>query len=212
MRILLTGAKGLLGQALVQVLGPTHELIPSGHADLDVTDFEATRSAVSRVAPDLVIHSAAWTDVDGCERDPDRAFRVNVLGSRNVAIACREAGAACCYLSTDYVFDGAKPGAYTEFDSAGALNHYGASKLAGERVIQAALDSHWIVRSSWLFGPGGRNFVNTILTRARRGESLAVVDDQVGSPTYTFDLARGIDRLIQEPPYGIWHLTNSQSC
>src|SRR3972149_4574676 len=108
MRALLTGAKGMLGQALVQVLGPMHELVPLGHADLDVSDLTATRAALNRVAPELVIHSAAWTDVDGCERDPDRAFRINALGSRNVALACREAGAACCYLSTDYVFDGAK--------------------------------------------------------------------------------------------------------
>jgi dTDP-4-dehydrorhamnose reductase len=212
MRILITGAKGMLGQALLQVLGPHHDVTPLGHADLDVTDLASLRVVMKKSSPQVVIHAAAWTDVDGCERDPDRAFRVNALGSRNVAVACHEASAACCYLSTDYVFDGASTSAYTEFDAVRPLSVYGTSKLEGERAVQTLLSAHWIVRSSWLFGPGGKNFVKTILTKARSGEPLKVVNDQVGSPTYTLDLAQGIAKLIQEPRYGLWHLTNSGSC
>jgi dTDP-4-dehydrorhamnose reductase len=212
MKILLTGGTGMLGRALRENLGLEHEVIPLAHADLDITDLEATRSALGRWKPQVVIHAGAWTDVDGCEQDPDRSWRVNALGSRNLAVACQETGAACCYLSTDYVFDGEKSGPYVEFDTPNPISCYGASKLAGERYVQALTPRHWIVRSSWLFGPGGKNFVKTILTKARAGEALRVVDDQVGSPTYTHDLARAISRLIGGPHYGVWHVTNSGSC
>jgi dTDP-4-dehydrorhamnose reductase len=212
MRILVTGAAGMLGQALRGELRLEHEVIPLAHADLDITNLGAILSALGRAKPQVVIHAGAWTDVDGCERDPDRSWRVNALGSRNLAVACQEAGAACCYLSTDYVFDGQRPDPYTEFDAPNPISRYGASKLAGERYVQTLTPRHWIVRSSWLFGPGGRNFVKTILAEARAGQDLKVVDDQVGSPTYTHDLARAISRLIGGPHYGVWHLTNSGSC
>ena len=212
MKILVTGAGGTLGQALRADLGLEHEVIPLARVDLDVTDLGATRSALGRVRPHVVVHAGAWTDVDGCEGDPDHSWRVNALGSRNLAVACQETGAACCYLSTDYVFDGEKPDPYTEFDAPNPISCYGASKLAGERYVQTLTPRHWIVRSSWLFGPGGKNFVKTVLTKARAGEDLRVVDDQVGSPTYTHDLARAISRLIHGPHYGIWHFTNTGSC
>ena len=212
MKILVTGAGGMLGQALREQLSLEHEVVPLAQADLDVTDLGATCSVLGRAKPQVVIHAGAWTDVDGCERNPDRSWRVNALGSRNVAVACQDAGAACCYLSTDYVFDGEKPDPYTEFDRPNSISCYGASKLAGERYVQTLTARHWIVRSSWLFGPGGTNFVKTILTKARAGEALRVVDDQVGSPTYTHDLAGAIRHLIAGPCYGIWHLTNRGSC
>lgn len=212
MKILLTGATGMLGQALRENLGLEYEVIPLAHADLDITDLGATRTALSRARPEVVIHAGAWTDVDGCERDPDRSWRVNALGSRNLAVACQEVGAACCYLSTDYVFDGDKADPYTEFDAPNPISCYGGSKLAGERYVQTLTPRHWIIRSSWLFGPGGTNFVKTILTKARSGADLRVVDDQIGSPTYTHDLARAISRLVSGPHYGIWHITNSGSC
>lgn len=209
MKIVITGAEGMLGRALAECLSPEHEVVPLTRAGLDVTNLGVTLPALGRVKPQVVIHAGAWTDVDGCERDPDRAWRVNALGSRNVAVACQESGAACCYLSTDYVFDGQKPDPYTEFDAPNPLSCYGASKLAGERYVQTLTPRHWIVRSSWLFGPGGRNFVKTILAKARAGQDLRVVDDQVGSPTFTRDLAAAIARLISGPHYGIWHVTNS---
>lgn len=212
MKILITGAGGMLGRALGETLSLEHDIVALARADLDFTDLGATLAALARAKPRVVIHAGAVTDVDGCERDPDGAWRVNALGSRNVAVACQEAGAACCYISTDYVFDGEKPDPYTEFDAPNPLSCYGASKLAGERYVQTLMPRHWIVRSSWLFGPGGKNFVKTILAKARAGEGLRVVDDQVGSPTYTHDLARAISRLISGPYYGIWHLTNSGSC
>ncbi len=212
MKILITGGGGMLGRALRETLSPEHDVAAFARADLDFTDLGATLAALGRARPQAVIHAGAWTDVDGCEHDPDRAWRVNALGSRNVAVACQETGAACCYISTDYVFDGEKPDPYTEFDAPNPISCYGASKLAGERYVQTLTPRHWIVRSSWLFGPGGKNFVKTILAKARAGEELRVVDDQVGSPTYTRDLARGISRLISAPHYGVWHVTNSGSC
>lgn len=212
MKVLLTGATGMLGRALRENLSLQHELLPLAHADLDITDLDATLSALDRAKPQVVIHAGAWTDVDGCEQDPDRSWRVNALGSRNLSVACQGAGAACCYLSTDYVFDGEKPSPYTEFDAPNPISCYGGSKLAGERYVQTLTPRHWIVRSSWLFGPGGKSFVKTILAKARAGEGLRVVDDQVGSPTYALDLARAIARLIGGPHYGIWHVTNSGSC
>lgn len=212
MKILITGAGGMLGRALRETLSLEHDVVALARAELDVTDLAKTLAALARAKPQAVIHAGAWTDVDGCERDPDRAWRVNALGSRNVAVACQEAGAACCYISTDYVFDGEKPDPYTEFDAPNPISCYGASKLAGERYVQTLTPRHWIVRSSWLFGPRGKDFVKTILTKARAGEELRVVDDQVGSPTYTRDLARAISRLISGPYYGVWHVTNSGSC
>ncbi|MEK6666086.1 MAG: dTDP-4-dehydrorhamnose reductase [candidate division NC10 bacterium] len=212
MKILITGAGGMLGRALRETLSLEHDVVALARAELDVTDLPKTRAALARAKPQAVIHAGARTDVDGCERDPDHAWRVNALGSRNVAVACQEAGAACCYISTDYVFDGEKPDPYTEFDAPNPISCYGASKLAGERYVQTLTPRHWIVRSSWLFGPGGKNFVKTILTKARAGEELRVVDDQVGSPTYADDLARAISRLISGPYYGVWHVTNSGSC
>ena len=212
MKILLTGATGMLGRALRESLSLEHEVIALAHADVDITDLAATLSALGRSKPQVVIHAAAWTDVDGCEQDPDRSWRVNALGSRNLAVACQDVDAACCYLSTDYVFDGEKPGPYTEFDAPNPISCYGGSKLAGERYVQTLTPRHWIVRSSWLFGPGGKNFVKTILAKARAGEDLRVVDDQIGSPTYTRDLARAIWKLISDPHYGIWHVTNSGTC
>ncbi len=211
MKVLITGAGGMLGQALVQALH-NQELIPLSHQVLDVTDGSAVRTAIQKAAPDVVVHAAAWTNVDGCEGDPDRAFAVNALGTRNVALACQAAGVACCYLSTDYVFDGTKANPYLEWDRPNPLSVYGASKLAGEQEIKAHLERFWIVRTSWLYGPGGRHFVGTILEKARAGESLRVVNDQIGSPTLTSDLARALRTLITTQAYGTYHLTNSGAC
>lgn len=211
MKILITGAGGMLGQALVHALH-NQELIPLSHQVLDVTDGSAVRRAIQKAAPDAVVHAAAWTNVDGCEGDPDRAFGINAVGTRNVALICQATGTACCYISTDYVFDGTKANPYLEWDRPSPVSVYGASKLAGEQEIRSHLDRFWIVRTSWLYGPGGRHFVGAILDKAKAGEPLKVVDDQIGSPTLASDLARALARLIRTQAYGTYHLTNAGAC
>lgn len=212
MRILITGGKGMLGQDLTQVLSSRHEVVALGRPELDVTDAGGVHQSVSRLTPEVVIHCGAWTAVDACEADPELAYRVNALGTRHVALACRNMGAAMAYISTDYVFDGAKPGPYLEWDRPNPLSVYGASKLAGEQEVQHLLSRYWVIRTSWLYGLGGPNFVRTILAKGEAGEPLRVVDDQIGAPTFTLDLARGVDSIVSEPLYGVWHLTNGGSC
>jgi len=169
---------------------------------------------VSAERPSMVIHCAAWTDVDGCERDPGRAFQQNAQGARNVAAACAETGSGMVYISTDFVFDGEKGEAYTEFDPPNPLSAYGASKLAGEQAVSRLVASSYLVRSAWLFGPRGRNFVGAILEAARAKDEIAVVSDQIGSPTYARDLAEAIGRLIVSGPLtpGTYHLVNEGAC
>ena len=211
MKVLITGAGGMLARALVEALRG-HHVAPFPHRALDVTDGDTVLAAILRAAPDVVVHTAAWTDVDGCEGDPDRAFAVNAHGTRAVALACRAAGAACCYISTDYVFDGTKAGPYLEEDRPNPLSVYGASKLAGEAAVLASLDRFWIVRTSWLYGPGGRHFVRAILDKARAGDPLRVVDDQIGAPTSTRDVAEALVTLVATTAYGTYHLTNAGAC
>jgi len=177
----------------------------------DITS-EETISFLIRWAPALVIHAAAMTDVDGCERDPDAAFSVNGQGTRNVALACQRAGATLVCISTDYVFDGTKDEPYLESDEPHPINIYGESKLEGERHVQELLRHYYIVRTAWLYGLGGRNFVEKVLQLAEERSELHYVVTEVGSPTYARDLAEGISRLIRHPQYGIYHLTNEGSC
>jgi dTDP-4-dehydrorhamnose reductase len=177
----------------------------------DVTS-EETISFLVRWAPDLVIHAAAMTDVDGCERDPEAAFKVNGQGTRNAALACQRCNAIMVYISTDYVFDGTKDEPYLESDEPHPINFYGASKLEGERHVQELLKGYYIVRTAWLYGPGGRNFVEKVLQLAEERPELHYVITEIGSPTYTRDLAEGIACLVRCPQYGIYHLTNEGSC
>ena len=179
---------------------------------LDITDTDEVRGIITETSPDLVIHGAAYTDVDGCERDPDRAFRVNALGTWNVAVACRESDSALVYVSTDFVFDGEKGEPYTEYDPPNPIGHYGASKLAGEVHVRQLCPKHFIVRTAWLYGEHGKNFPFTILNAAKSKKELRVVADQVGSPTFTADLASAIRDLIRSPLYGTYHITNKGSC
>jgi len=207
-RILVTGAGGQLGRELVDEFrsaGAGHQVTPCGHAELDVADRDSVMQAVSRAEPDAVVHAAAWTDVDGCEGDPDRAWLVNALGTRHVAEASRRAGAQLCYVSTDYVFDGTAARPYTEWDTPNPLSAYGRSKLGGEMSV--GLDD-LVVRTSWVCGRHGRNFVKTILSRAQQGLPLAVVADQHGCPTLAADLAAGIGRLVESRRPGLFHMTN----
>ena len=223
MRIMVTGAEGMLGTEMVARLAREQDVIGVDVGDFDITDFAATEAAVARAKPDLVCHCAAYTDVDGCERDPDLAFRVNALGTWNVAAACNGVGAAMLYISTDFVFDGEKGAPYTEYDSPRPLGAYGASKLAGERHVRELVQRHFIVRTAWLYAAHGRNFVLNILRKAREAvaaagpggaePALRVVADQVGSPTSAADLADAVARhIVDSRLYGTYHITNAGSC
>ncbi|MGA2072036.1 MAG: dTDP-4-dehydrorhamnose reductase [Terriglobia bacterium] len=212
MRILITGSKGMLGLDLSALLRAHHEVVGADLPEVDITDLRLVRAAIHGAGIDAVIHTAAFTAVDDCERRPEVAFQVNAEGTRNVAIACRESSVPLLYISTDYVFDGRKPTPYVENDTPNPLNAYGASKLQGERYVAELLRAAWIVRTSWLFGPLGKNFVRTILERARQGDSLRVVDDQFGAPTYTVDLAAKLEQIVMKGKPGIYHATNQGYC
>jgi dTDP-4-dehydrorhamnose reductase len=210
MRIAITGAGGQLGQALQAALAAEHELIPLGHTDVELGHPDCVdRLAATRA--ELVIHPAAYTDVDGCARDPERAYRVNGLGAQYVALACRRLGAALVYVSTNEVFDGAATAPYFEYDRAAPINAYARSKWAGEQAVRDALDRFYIVRVAWLFG-GPRNFVRTVLRLAAERDSIAMVADEVGSPTYAPDAATAIAQLVRLPFYGTYHLVNEGLC
>lgn len=212
MKVLVTGACGLLGTELVRVLGRNpgrFDVLPFTRAEADLTDEKATGAAVARAEPDFVVHAAAWTDVDACEADPQRAFAQNAEATRHVALACRALGLPMLYLSTDYVFDGHKGSPYTEHDPTAPLNVYGASKLAGERQVEELVPRAAIVRSAWLFGLTRTNFLETILQQGKQGETIRVIAEQVGSPTYAVDLAEKLAELIARRPTGLYHVTNA---
>lgn len=211
MRILITGAKGQLGRALVQAL-PNHDLYPVGAQEMDITQPPSVARVFGEFKPDVVVHAAAWTDTAGCEADPERAMRVNQDGTRHVAEACATCDAAMLYVSTNEVFDGAKSEPYRESDPTAPLNAYARSKLAGERAVQEILEHYWIVRTSWLYGPGRVSFPEKILQAARSQGRLRLVTDEVASPTRTIDLAQAISQLISHPVQGIFHLTNAGYC
>ncbi len=207
----MTGAAGMLGQELCWAAPDwaTVTALTREHGDLAVA--EQAREALLVASPQVVIHCAACTDVDGCTRDPDRAWADNATATRNVAQAAAEIGALVLYLSTDYVFAGTKGAPYLEGDEPNPLNVYGESKLAGEEAIRE-LTEHVIVRTQWLYGPGGGGFVASILRAAAAGRELRVVEDEVGRPTYAPDLADGIWRLLASGARGIFHLAGQGSC
>lgn len=212
MRILVTGAGGMLGQDVCSLLTSEHEVLATGRRELtvplDITDPRGIDMLFEEFQPDGVIHCAAMTNVDGCERDPVEAYRVNVHGSSLIASACARQNAFLVYISTDYVFDGRAGRPYHEYDLPAPLNVYGYSKWMGERAVQALCPKHYIVRTAWLYGIGGRCFPQIILEAAKANRPLRVVSDQIGSPTFTRDLADAIAQLIQIPAYGIYHLVN----
>jgi dTDP-4-dehydrorhamnose reductase len=217
-KILITGSKGMLGSALVNVLLSKFEVKGIDIEDCDIINKENTRRIIKNYKPHIVIHTAAYTDVDGCELGPDKAFAINTRGTENVVCAVKEVDAAFLYMSTDYIFDGRKDKPYTETDIPNAINTYGKSKLEGERITQSLLKTYIILRTSWLFGPNGKNFVTTILKKAEENKELKVVNDQFGSPTYTLDLADAIKTLLSArysllaTNYGTYHITNSGHC
>jgi dTDP-4-dehydrorhamnose reductase len=219
MKVLVTGANGQLGTDLCRVLQP-FQVIPLSHAEIEITNMASVKDAFNKYQPDVVINTAAYVRVDDCETDPDRAFSVNALGARNVAVVAQEMGARLVHISTDYVFGGeAEPRTtpYTEFDIPVPPNIYGNSKLAGEDFVQHLCSRHFMVRVSGLFGVAGSsgkggNFVETMLRLAKERDELRVVNDQVFSPTYTKDLAKKIVQLVTTDYYGIFHITNKGAC
>jgi dTDP-4-dehydrorhamnose reductase len=212
MKILLLGARGMLGKDLQPVLAVRHEVIGRDIQDLDIADPGQVGAEIGKLRPDAVLNLAAFTDVDGCESQRERAFSVNAQGAENIARASEAAGAKLIHLSTDYVFDGNSPIPYKEEASPHPLNVYGESKLEGERAVQAAGENHLILPTAWLYGRHGKNFVDTILRLASQQEELRVVNDQKGSPTFTRDLSWAIAQLLERDPRGIIHVTNSGSC
>jgi len=211
-RILITGAKGMLGLDLTEALRGKYEVYGRDIDDFDITRDKETMDAIMAIRPDVVIHAAAYTDVDGCESHIELAHSINGGGTKNVASACRELGSRMVYISTDYVFDGTKSGAYSEDDPTCPINTYGRSKLEGERWVRTMVGQFVIVRTAWLFGRGGNNFVKIILRLAREKGALCVVNDQVGSPTYAVDLSQAISALVEKGCRGIYHITNGGTC
>lgn len=210
MRVALTGAAGQLGQAIRRVFEPSHEVIALTHADLDLALPQAAEQLAATGA-DLIVHPAAMTNVDGCAREPDRAYRVNALGTRYVALAARRLDVPLVYISTNEVFDGAAATPYREYDPAGPVNAYGLSKWAGEQAVRELVPRHYIARVAWLFG-GERNFVRTVLRVGAERGALNMVTDEVGSPTFAPDVAAALLRLIELPYYGTYHIVNEGAC
>jgi dTDP-4-dehydrorhamnose reductase len=209
-KVALTGANGMLGHDLAKAFRGNN-VIALTHEDLDVTDLDKTLALIRDTKPDYVIHGAAYTDVDGCEGDSKRAYLVNGIGTRNVAIACEENACPIIYISSDYVFDGMKKEPCNEWDHTNPINKYGLSKLLGENYVSSLTNRFYIVRTSWLFGKKGKNFVEKILKLLEERDEIEVVDDQLGSPTYTLDFATKIKELTGRG-YGIYHITNSGHC
>lgn len=208
LKILVTGSKGMLAHDLIPILKEGHEVIASKEEDFDITLRDRTLEIIKEVAPDLVINCAAYTNVDKAEEEQAKAFLVNGIGAQNLALACAARGIPLCHISTDYVFNGSGTRPYTPFDNTDPINVYGASKLAGEKYIQWIMNKFYIIRTSWLYGKGGNNFAATVLKLVKGLPELRVVNDQIGSPTYTVNLSHAIKRLIETGAYGIYHFTD----
>ena len=213
MKILVTGVGGQLGYDVCQVLSARNiEHRGVDIADFDITDVKSTRNYIAEYHPDAVIHCSAWTAVDKAEDELERVRAVNTDGPRNIAAACKEIGAKLLYISTDYVFPGTGKRFYEPEDPTGPLGAYGETKLGGEKAVQELLEKYFIVRISWVFGKNGNNFIKTMLRLAETKTELNVVCDQIGSPTYTADLAPLLCDMIVTDKYGVYHATNEGVC
>lgn len=210
--VLVTGANGQLGKELVSISQDKYQIIGLSRIDLDITDESACLEIITKHKPYAIIHCAAYTAVDKAESVKDEAFRVNETGTKNIAQIARKLNSKFVYVSTDYVFDGLSNEPYVEDDSVNPKTVYGASKLAGEKVVQQLAEKYFIVRTSWVFGKYGNNFVRTMLSLAMQNKPLKVVNDQIGCPTYTYDLAQLLLELIKSDKYGIYHASNSGIC
>jgi dTDP-4-dehydrorhamnose reductase len=210
MRVLITGAGGMVGRAVVEhCTAQEDEVFAHDHHSLDIADGLAVAAAFERERPRVVINCAAWTDVDGCETNSERAFAVNASGPENLAANCRRVGAQLVTISTDYVFDGTKDGFYTQRDDPNPTSVYGAAKLDGERRAQAACARTVVVRSGWIFGTGGRNYLSRVIELAASGASLKAIGDAYGTPTDAVELAQRLRRLAQLDLPGVYHVVNA---
>lgn len=212
MKILITGSNGMLGHDLIDVLEDNHQLVKTTSKTLDITNKENVMDIILKENPDIVINSAAYTDVDGCETNQETAYAVNGEGVKNLALACKEIDSPLVHISTDYVFNGENNTPWVEDDEIGPISVYGKSKLQGEQAICEILEKYFIIRTSWLYGVNGGNFPKTMLELAKTHDTLTVVTDEVGTPTYTLDLAKAIAELIETDFYGTYHITNSDYC
>jgi len=210
MKVLVTGAGGLVGSAVAaHCASQEQEVVAFDHQSLEIADLDSVRSVMSDVRPDVVINCAAWTDVDGCETNPDKAEQVNARGPENLARACQNTGALLITISTDYVFDGRKDGFYTQRDQPRPISVYGRSKLEGERRAQQAHARTIVVRTGYIFGPGGKNFLSNVVTWAKAGKNLKAIRDYWGTPTYGRDLAARLRELAALDLPGIYHVVSS---
>lgn len=210
MKAMITGAAGLVGRAVAEAWARAgDQIVGFDHAALDITDEQEVYATIERERPEVLINCAAWTDVDGCELNPERAQTVNARGPHLLARACRRAGALLITISTDYVFDGEKDGFYTQRDQPNPQSAYAVSKLAGERLAQTAWARTIVVRSGYIFGHGGTNFLSSIVERAQRGERLRAINDSYGTPTYAPHLADRLRQLAQLDLPGTYHVVNS---
>ena len=209
MKVFVTGVKGQLGFDVVNELNNrNHEAVGVDIDELDITDRDAVHQMLSDIKPDGVIHCAAWTAVDDAEDNIDKVMSVNRDGTRYIAEACKELDIPMIYISTDYVFDGQGKTPWKSDDKRNPINVYGDSKYQGELAVEELLDKYYIVRIAWVFGQNGHNFINTMLNLGKTNDKLTVVDDQIGTPTYTYDLAKLLVDMIETDKYGIYHATN----
>jgi dTDP-4-dehydrorhamnose reductase len=212
MKVVVVGAAGLLGRALCRAFAPDGVVVRVTHQDIDIRDPLRTKALINGMRADVVINAAAYTDVDGCESDPKRAFGVNAAGARNVAVASRGTAASHVYISTDYVFDGKQEAPYVESDQPAPLSIYGHSKVAGERLVLESNPRSFVVRTAWLYGEGSHDYVHAVLEAARAGRDLSVSSDQHGTPTWVDDLARQIRALAVSEAFGLYHASSEGSC
>jgi len=213
MKILITGASGRLGTQLTQNLKDNHQVIGADIVgdkveQLDITDYSACQQLMQKHQPDIVLHPAAWTDVNGCALDPQKAIMINGVGTHNIAVTSAQLDIPILYVSSNEVFDGKLSRPYTEFDVTNPINPYAYSKWYGERAVQQVNPKHYIVRTAWLFAHGGSNFIQAILNAVENGRSLRIVTNEVANPTYTNDVAQAISQLIDTDRYGIYHFVN----
>jgi dTDP-4-dehydrorhamnose reductase len=214
MKILVTGAKGMLGSDLCPIFAQQHQILATDLEEMDVRQPQAVMDTFMSFGPDLVLHLAALTNVDGCQQMRDQTFLTNTVGTKNMALACGRTGAAMVYISTGSVFDGTKSEPYSEFDIPNPQSIYSKAKHQGELMVRELVREHYIVRAGWMFGGGIRDkkFVGKIISLAKQGQMLQVVDDKFGSPTYTKDMAQGILKLVETGWYGTYHLANVGCC
>lgn len=211
MTICVLGGTGQLGHELMKVL-KGKSVVGLGKESLDITDLDKLYKTLKTIKPETIIHAAAFTDVDRCEDKPELAFQVNAQGTKNVSIIAERLKSKLIYISTDYVFDGNKGSPYNERDLPNPINVYGLSKYQGETEVKNNLEKYFIVRTAWLYGHKGKNFVKTILSLTSNNTLLKIVDDQTGSPTYAFDLAEALIQLLATEDYGIYHFVNDGFC